>query len=144
VGGTTFAATLAASTGADTLPAGTANQIVQAMRLQWANGAGEAHIQLQPDSFGAMTVSLRVESGQVFARVQADSPVVREWLQSNQSTLRQSMAEQNLTLNRLEVSEPPETRDGERRDGRQASDGQPQQRRQRRSAAAHDEFEVLA
>jgi hypothetical protein len=127
-----------------TLPGETVNQIVQAIRLQWASGgAGEAHITLQPEQFGDVTVSVRVDRGQVVARVEADAPVVREWLQSNQATLRHGLAEQNLALDRLEVAEPRESRDAERRGQRENPDQQQPQRRPRR-APLDDTFEVVA
>lgn len=140
---TGFATSLASASESATLPGETVNQIVQAIRLQWASGgAGEARITLQPDQFGDVTVSVRVDRGQVVARVEADAPVVREWLQSNQATLRHGLAEQNLALDRLEVSEPREPRDAERRGQGQAPDQQPQRRPRR--APLDDTFEVVA
>ena len=142
---TNFSATLAsASDAATTLPTDTVNQIVQAIRLQWSNGSSEARITLQPDQFGDVTVSVRVERGQVVARVEADAPVVREWLQNNQVTLRQGLAEHNLTLDRLEVAKPPESRDADRRGDRQAPDEQPHRRPPQRPRSDEDAFEVVA
>lgn len=141
---TTSFTTSLSSASETTLPGDTVNQIVQAIRLQWANGSvGEAKITLQPDQFGDVTVSVRVDRGQVVARVEADAPVVREWLQSNQATLRHGLAEQNLALDRLEVSEPRESRDAERRGQRDTPDQQQPQRRPRR-APLDDTFEVVA
>jgi flagellar hook-length control protein FliK len=128
------------------LPESTVNQIVQAIRLQWTNGTGEARIKLEPEQFGDVTVSVRVERGQVSARVEADTPVVREWLQSNQQTLRHGLAEQNLTLDRLEVAAPPASRDAESRDSdRQRGGGdQPPSRRRPRQPQGQETFEVVA
>ena len=119
--GTGFSTALAAQALApsplEAPPASTAMQIVQAMRMQWSRGVGEAHITLEPQHFGQVSVSLRVEDGQVVARLQAEAPIVREWLQSNQASLRQSLAEQHLTLHRLEITEPSsEARHDERRE----------------------------
>jgi flagellar hook-length control protein FliK len=139
---TNFSVSLANASDPASLPSDTVNQIVQAIRLQWNNGTSEAHITLQPEQFGEVTVSIRVERGQVVARVEADAPVVREWLQSNQATLRHGLAEQNLTLDRLEVTEPPESRDADRRGSRQNPDEQP--RRQPRRPLDEDAFEVVA
>jgi flagellar hook-length control protein FliK len=127
----------------ETLPDSTVNQIVQAIRLQWANGTGEARITLEPEQFGDVTVSVRVERGQVSARVEADAPVVREWLQSNQQTLRHNLAEQNLKLDRLEVAAPPASRDTDRRDGGRQRGDQPPPRRQRQPQG-QETFEVVA
>ena len=62
-----------------------------AHRVKFAKVVGEAHIRLQPDQFGQLSVSLRVESGQVVARLEADAPAVREWLQANHATLRSAL-----------------------------------------------------
>jgi hypothetical protein len=107
------------------LPETTAHQIVQALRLQWSRGVGEATIRLQPHHFGELSVALRVEQGQVVARLEAESPVVREWLQSNQASLRASLADHHLTLDRLDVVEPQ----------RDAEDAEPRQRQPRRDDA---------
>jgi len=136
-----FSTSLASASDA-TLPGETVNQIVQAIRLQWANGTSEARITLQPDQFGDVTVSVRVERGQVVARVEADAPVVREWLQSNQASLRSGLAEHHLSLDRLEVSEPRDSRDPERKGQRQTPEEQPQRRPRR--TPLDDSFEVVA
>ena len=80
----------------------------------------------------------------MIARVEADAPVVREWLQSNQATLRHGLAEQNLSLDRLEVSEPRESRDADRRGPRDTPDQQQQPQRRPRRAPLDDTFEVVA
>ena len=98
-------------------------QIVQAIRLQWSRGVGEAHIRLDPEQFGDLTVSLRVERGQVVARLQADAPAVREWLQTNQHALHDGLAEHDLTLDRLEVATARRRRaTTRRRDAREQRD----------------------
>jgi hypothetical protein len=85
-GGFEFSGVPAASV-EDVLP-----QIVQTMRVAFARGAGVAQIRLDPRQFCDLSVSLRVESGQVVARVQADAPAVREWLQTNQRALQDGLA----------------------------------------------------
>jgi flagellar hook-length control protein FliK len=129
------------------LPDSTINQIVQTMRLQaTSRDSGEAHIRLDPAQFGGLSVSLHVEQGQVAARLEADSPAVREWLQANQSLLRHQLAEQNLTLDRFEVAEPDEPRSPA--DRRQGRDGQPADHGRRPPRAPESEsaarFEVVA
>lgn len=104
-------------------PESTAPQIVQAIRLAWSRGVGEAHIRLDPEQFGDVSVSLRVERGQVVARLQADAPAVREWLQANQHTLKSGLAEHELKLGRLDVVSPDELRDQSRRDAREQGTG---------------------
>jgi flagellar hook-length control protein FliK len=142
------AAEAAATTGALLEPPSTttADQIIQAIRLQWARGGGEAQIRLEPEHFGDLTISLRVDQGQVVARLQADTPIIREWLQANHHLLRQSLAEHNLTLARLEVSEPHnnETRNGTSRNGGQeqeSREGKPARRPQ--TDEGDEVFEVM-
>lgn len=129
------------------LPAGTADQVVQALRLQWARGVGEAHIRLQPDQFGQLSVSLRVEAGQVVARLEATVPAVREWLQANQASLRVALADHHLELDRLEVSEPladPDARRGDRDDRpREHPSDHERSRRQSSSDPTGARFEVV-
>jgi flagellar hook-length control protein FliK len=131
------------------LPDDTARQIAQSIRLQVSRGGGEATIQLDPRHFGEMSITIRIEHGQVNARVQADSPVVREYLQSHHHVLRDSLAEQQLTLSKFEVAEPPaEPRQGDRRPADERAfqgERQPPRRRQPGTAASSFEpFEVIA
>ena len=129
----------------DILPADTTTQIVQSIRMQLLRDGGEAHIRLDPRQFGDMSVRIRVDNGQVTARVEADAPVVREWLQNNQHLLRQSLAGQQLTLDRLDVREPPATQDNGRRDGSPERERDaPQQRPRRRRPDTGELFEVVA
>ena len=129
----------------DVLPAETTTQIVQSIRMQLLRDGGEAHIRLDPRQFGDMSVRIRVDHGQVTARVEADAPVVREWLQNNQHLLRQSLAGQQLTLDRLDVREPQTTPDTSRRDGSPEREREaPQQRPRRRRPDTGELFEVVA
>jgi hypothetical protein len=129
------------------LPEETANQIVQAIRLQVTQNGGEATIRLEPKHFGELSIVVRVEHGQVSARLQAESPVVREYLQSHQSLLRDSLADQQLTLGKFEVAEPPaEPRNSERRSPEERAhpgDRQPQRRRQPSPGTPFEPFEVV-
>ena len=130
------------------LPEETANQIVQAIRFQLVRGGGEATIRLEPKHFGELSITVRVDQGQVTARVQAESPVVREYLQSHQGLLRESLADQQLTLGKFEIAEPPaESRDSERRSAEERAshgDRQSQRRRQPSPNTPFEPFEVVA
>lgn len=127
-----------------TLPAPTGEQIVQSLRLALTRDGGEARITLNPREFGDLTVTVKVEQGAVVARMQADTPAVREWLQQNQDTLRARLSDQDLRLDRLDVAateESAESRqdaDARRRDAH--ADERPRRRRQSSSAT----FEVVA
>lgn len=129
-----------------TLPAETTAQIVQAIRMQFGREGSEAHIKLDPRQFGDMAVRIRVERGQVVASVEADAPVVREWLQSNQHLLRQSLAGQQLTLDRLDVSEPPSSTDRqrEREDHQGDREEASRQQQRRRRPETSELFDVVA
>lgn len=140
-----FASAIAAAQGAGQpqaaeLPDSTVLDLVRAIRMQATDGGGEARIQLRPEHFGEVTISIRVEEGQVLARVQAESAAVREWLQNNQGVLRHQLAEQRLTLDRLEVAEPSESREP----GRQDPEQRPQQdQRRARRPRQDDEFQTF-
>jgi flagellar hook-length control protein FliK len=85
--------------------AGLSQQIVQAVRLQWHDGVGDARLTLKPDYLGEVTISLRVEQGAVTAHLNADSSEVRAWMSANEPLLRQGLSEHGLTLDRLVVSD---------------------------------------
>jgi flagellar hook-length control protein FliK len=98
-------------------------QLVQSLRVQFRDGIGEAVVKLKPEHLGSVQVSLKIENGAIKATVQAEVAAVRQWLESQQDTLRTSLAEQGLRLERF-VVEP----DGER----QAAHDHAQQREERR------------
>jgi len=114
-------------------------QIVQSMRMQFRDGIGEAVLTLKPEHLGSVSISLRVENGGLKANVQAEMPAVRQWLESQQDTLRSALAEQGLRLDRFDV-EPDAQR-------QQADDqGQREQSRKRQAQKREAEqpvFEVV-
>jgi flagellar hook-length control protein FliK len=126
---------------AATVPDDLSTQIVQAVRLQWSDGVGDARITLKPEYLGDVTVSLHVDQGNVTAVLHADSPAVRSWLQANEPLLGQALSEQGLKLERLTVSEQPPTEDGGApNDDAPRQEEQPRRRRQRHDAAG---FEII-
>lgn len=91
-----------------TLPddASLASQMVQRMRLQWTAGAGTAVVTLDPEYLGAVTINLHVDSaGATTATLSAENADVRAWMQAHEPLLRQQLAEQGLSLDRLQVSD---------------------------------------
>ena len=113
------------------------SQIVQSMKLQWASGAGDATNELKPEYLGDLSVSIRVEQGQVTALLQASTPEVREWIQGHESMLRQGLADQGLTLDRLVVTDDASSaspRDQDTPEGHAQGRGQQQAPRERRQA----------
>jgi flagellar hook-length control protein FliK len=116
-------------------------QIVQSMRLQFRDGIGEAVLTLKPEHLGTVSISLRVENGGLKASVQAEMPEVRQWLQSQQDSLRSALSEHGLRLDRFDV-EPDGRRQSSSSDTR---DEEPTRKRQPRRSAQVDEpvFEVV-
>jgi flagellar hook-length control protein FliK len=78
-------------------------QIVQAIRMQWQNGVGQATIKLDPAHLGELSVSLRVDQGTVSAQLHADTPEVRAWIQQHAHDLRGSLEQQGLRLGQMTV-----------------------------------------
>jgi flagellar hook-length control protein FliK len=115
-------------------------QLVQSMRVQFRDGIGEAVVRLKPEHLGSVEISLKVENGAIKATVHAEVAAVRQWLESQQETLRTSLAEQGLRLERFVVEA-----DGKRHTG--SDDAQPREQRrrqprQRMSGKDHPVFEV--
>jgi flagellar hook-length control protein FliK len=108
-------------------------QIVQGIRLQWRDGAGDARLTLRPEYLGEVTIALRVEHGSVTAHLSADAAEVRAWMGANELLLRQALADRGLALDRLTVSdEPAKPRpDGDRRQRQPQQEGEQRPRPQR-------------
>jgi flagellar hook-length control protein FliK len=123
------------------------SQLVRSIRLQWAQGGGDAVIRLEPRHFGDVRVALRVDQGQVTARLNVEAPAAREWLQNNQTWLRGSLSDHGLTLSRLEVTEPAnESFDhGRRQTDREAAreKSQDQGHRRPRKPSTGERFETF-
>jgi flagellar hook-length control protein FliK len=114
-------------------------QIVQSMRMQFRDGIGEAVLRLKPEHLGAVSISLRVENGGLKANVQADMPAVRQWLESQQDTLRSALAEHGLRLDRFDV-EPDAQRQQADDEGRRE---QSRKRQLQKREAEQPVFEVV-
>jgi flagellar hook-length control protein FliK len=115
-------------------------QLVQSLRLQFRDGIGEAVLKLKPEHLGSVAISLRVENGGLKANVQADLPAVRQWLESQQDTLRSALAEHGLRLDRFDV-EP----DGHRHASPEEQQERSPRKRQTRRSPQSDQpvFEVV-
>jgi hypothetical protein len=100
-------------------------RLVQSMRVLVRDGASEATIRLRPEHLGDVNISLRVDGRSVSAVVRAEAAGVREWLQLQHESLRQSLALHGLSLDRLDV-EPDE-----RRERREHDEEQPRRPRPR-------------
>ena len=120
------------------------SSIVQSMRMQYRDGVGTATLRLDPEFLGGVAISLQVTHGSVTATVRADSPEVRAWLEANEPALRQGLAEQGLSLDRLVVTDDEPAEDRQPPDERRRSPQQGQKNgksRERRSETAT--FEVV-
>lgn len=94
-------------------------QIVHSIRLQALAGGGEAHVRLRPEYLGELTVAVKVERGAVTAALHAETPAVRQWIESNEASLRQGLAEHGLHLDKLTILDEapqPESAPQDRRD----------------------------
>ena len=119
-------------------------QLVQSLRVQFRDGIGEAVVKLKPEHLGSVQVSLKIENGAIKATVQAEVASVRQWLESQQDTLRTSLAEQGLRLERF-VVEPDRKRQSASDDEQPREQRRRQQQRTRASAMSgtdHPIFEV--
>ncbi len=107
----------AADTTTNVEDAGLERQIVQAVRLQWRDGAGSARVALDPAFLGSVSITLHVERGAVTASIRAENPDVRAWLAANQPSLRDALARHGLSLDQLHISDEASP-DAEDDDGR--------------------------
>jgi flagellar hook-length control protein FliK len=121
------------------------SQLVEAIRIQATRGGGDAQITLEPKYLGAVTLSIRVDRDVVTASAVVESPMVREWMRSNEGLLRQGLAEHGLRLDRLHVAEPPAETPGREKetDGHApARDQRHQKPRQRHEPESAPAFEL--
>ena len=70
---------------------------------QLANGGGQVRLRLHPPELGSLQMSLRMEAGQVFARLEVENSTARDALLNNVQTLRDRMAEQGMNVASFEV-----------------------------------------
>lgn len=123
-------------------------QIVQSLRLQATAGGGEARVQLRPEYLGELTIRVVVEGGAVTARLEAEVPAVREWIERHEVSLRQALGEHGLTLDELSVSDRGGSDgaldDAERDDTAERESPQHHRRARRRADDDEPRFEVTA
>jgi flagellar hook-length control protein FliK len=74
------------------------SQMEGSLRWMIKNGVQSAEMQLQPDSLGKVAIQLRVERGEVHARLWASEPGTVPLLQSHKILLENSLREQGLHL----------------------------------------------
>ena len=88
------------------------------------NGTQEAQLQLHPESLGQITIHLRVEGGEVHARLWISEPGSMQTLQDGRSHLEQSLRDQGLQLGSFDLhqgqrpfQETPSSRESPFREG---------------------------
>jgi hypothetical protein len=79
-------------------------QLVQKARVMVKEGLSELQIQLKPEYLGRLNLHLAVENGLITARFMAESLQVKQIIESSLNQLKQSLGEQGLQVDRLEVS----------------------------------------
>ena len=70
---------------------------------QLANGGGQVRLRLHPPELGALQMSLRMEAGQVFAKLEVENTTARDALLNNVQTLKDRMADQGMKVAAFEV-----------------------------------------
>ena len=70
---------------------------------QLANGGGQVRLRLHPAELGSLQISLRVEAGQVSAKLEVENATARDALLSNVQTLKDRLAEQGIKVGSFEV-----------------------------------------
>ncbi|MCY2982831.1 MAG: flagellar hook-length control protein FliK [Planctomycetota bacterium] len=70
---------------------------------QLANGGGQVRLRLHPPELGALQMSLRMEGGQVFAKLEVENTIARDALLNNVQTLKDRLADQGMKVAAFEV-----------------------------------------
>jgi hypothetical protein len=78
-------------------------QVDSGMKWMLRNGAQEARLQLHPDSLGQVTIHLRVEGGEVHAKLWVSEPASVQAVQEGRPHLELSLKEQGLQLGSFDL-----------------------------------------
>ena len=70
---------------------------------QLANGGGQVRLRLHPPELGSLQMSLRMEDGQVFAKLEVENSTARDALLNNIQTLRDRLTEQGMRVAAFDV-----------------------------------------
>jgi hypothetical protein len=79
-------------------------QLADRMQVQLRDGKGEIRIQLQPDSLGHLEIRAESTVNGVVARIVAESSSIKNYLETNLHLLQQSLQDQGLKVDRIQVS----------------------------------------
>ena len=70
---------------------------------QLGDGGGQVKLRLHPPELGTLQLTLRMESGQMFARMEVETPAARDALLNNVQTLKDRLADQGMEIQSFEV-----------------------------------------
>jgi flagellar hook-length control protein FliK len=80
------------------------NQITERLQAAIRSGLTEIRVQLRPESLGEVKLQIRVEHDVVFARIHVESQQVKQIVETNLQSLKESLLQQHLSCGSLEVS----------------------------------------
>ncbi len=80
-------------------------QVEGGLRWMLKGGAQEAELQLHPDSLGQVTIHLRVEGGEVHARLWITEPTSMQAVQEGRPHLEMALKEQGLQLGSFDLQQ---------------------------------------
>jgi flagellar hook-length control protein FliK len=70
---------------------------------QLGDGGGQVKLRLHPPELGSLQLSLRMESGQMFAKLEVETTAARDTLLSNVQTLKDRLADQGIKVESFDV-----------------------------------------
>ncbi len=88
------------------------NQVKNAS-AQLANGKSEVSINLRPENLGKVNINLVSQKGELTARITTDNNQTREMLSKGLESLKQSLSEQGINVNRVVVNSQESQSKGE-------------------------------
>jgi flagellar hook-length control protein FliK len=80
------------------------NQIAGKMHAAVRNGIAEVRLALRPGTLGEVKMKIRVDKGVVSAQIQVENQQVKQTVENNLQSLKDSLLAQNLQTGSLEVS----------------------------------------
>jgi len=80
-------------------------QVEGGLRWMLKGGVQEAQLQLHPDALGQVTIHLRVEGGEVHARLWVTEPASVQAVQEGRPQLELSLKEQGLMLGSFDLQQ---------------------------------------
>jgi len=81
------------------------SQVAGSMRWMLKTGSQEAQLQLHPDSLGQVTIHLKVDGGEVHARIWVTDPSSAQAVQEGRAHLELSLKEQGLQLGSFDLQQ---------------------------------------